>query len=368
VAERYSYDPFGVPIVHDATGDPIAQSAYGNKRLYTGLPWLPDLGLYDNRQRLYNPAAGRFLTQDPVHDPANLGNPYTYVGNNPGAYVDPYGTERWGEQSYLADVADVGYGYFIGGPLDIVTGTASAIWNYDETASGLASLGGNLYNDFGGTASNLAGSFYAQFEDSDTAGQAAFGATSVVVPGAAGAAKVASATVRTGRGLFTATRGARVAVAAEAGIARQAAIGGRVQANIKSSQAARAASTFDVHLATEEIYANANKAVGIAKEAGLTNKHGALGMRAHKEFATLNAATRDRLGGRGVRVEVEPYVDPTGAFVERGTRGSLSVDALIQYRGVNVRGFDLKTGRPWSQKGLLERESRLKVPLQQIQR
>lgn len=91
VAERYSYDPFGVPTVHDATGDPIAQSAYGNTRLYTGLPWLPDLGLYDTRQRLYNPAAGRFLTQDPVHDPANLGNPYTYVGNNPGAYVDPYG-------------------------------------------------------------------------------------------------------------------------------------------------------------------------------------------------------------------------------------------------------------------------------------
>jgi RHS repeat-associated protein len=93
VAERYSYDPFGVPTVHDAAGDPIAQSAYGNKRLYTGLPWLPDLGLYDTRQRLYNPAAGRFLTQDPAHDPANLGNPYTYVGNNPGAYVDPYGED-----------------------------------------------------------------------------------------------------------------------------------------------------------------------------------------------------------------------------------------------------------------------------------
>ncbi|NJL73407.1 MAG: hypothetical protein HC888_18690, partial [Candidatus Competibacteraceae bacterium] len=27
----------------------------------------------------------------PQNDRANLGNPYTYVGNNPGAYVDPYG-------------------------------------------------------------------------------------------------------------------------------------------------------------------------------------------------------------------------------------------------------------------------------------
>ena len=90
----------------------IAQSAFGNNRLYTGLPWLPDLGLYDNRQRLYNPAAGRFLTQDPVHDPANLGNPYTYVGNNPGAYVDPYGDVLetvWDGFSLGLGTASLGY-------------------------------------------------------------------------------------------------------------------------------------------------------------------------------------------------------------------------------------------------------------------
>ena len=52
--------------------------------------------------RAYDPATGRFLSRDPAHDPANLGNPYTYVGNNPGAFVDPFGLsmERIGEQGW----------------------------------------------------------------------------------------------------------------------------------------------------------------------------------------------------------------------------------------------------------------------------
>ena len=367
VVERYGYDAFGGPSFYDGSGAPIAASAVGNNHLYTGREWQPGLGVYDYRQRMYNPATGRFLTTDPANDAANLGNPYTYVGNNPGTFVDPFGEERWGAQSYFADVADVGYGYFIGGPLEIVTGTASAIWNYDQTASGLASLGRNLYNDFGGTTSCFAASFYAQFEDSDTTGQATFGAATLAAPGAAGAAKAAAATANTGRGLITAARAARGAAAVEMGIARQAAIRGRVLANIENSQAARAASAFDVHLATEEIYANANKAATAAKEAGLTNKNGALGMRAHKEFARLNAATREDLAGRGIWIEIEPYVNPSGELVRRSAKDSLSIDTLLQYRGTTVRGFDLKTGRPWSHAGLLERGSRFRVPIQQIQ-
>jgi RHS repeat-associated protein len=91
VVERYGYDAFGTPTFYDGSGTPVAASAVGNDHLYTGRQWLTELGLYDYRQRMYNPATGRFLTTDPAHDPANLGNPYTYVANNPGAFVDPYG-------------------------------------------------------------------------------------------------------------------------------------------------------------------------------------------------------------------------------------------------------------------------------------
>jgi RHS repeat-associated protein len=93
VVERYGYDPFGAPTIYDDSGTPITASAYGNNRLYTGRDYLPALGLYDYRQRMYDPAVGRFLTTDPAYDPNNLGNPYTYVGNNPGAFVDPYGED-----------------------------------------------------------------------------------------------------------------------------------------------------------------------------------------------------------------------------------------------------------------------------------
>jgi RHS repeat-associated protein len=91
VVERYGYDAFGAPTFYNNAGTDIGSSAAGNAHLYTGRQWLPELGLYDYRQRMYDPTTGRFLTTDPAHDPTNLGNPYTYVANNPAAFVDPYG-------------------------------------------------------------------------------------------------------------------------------------------------------------------------------------------------------------------------------------------------------------------------------------
>jgi len=94
VVERYGYDAFGTPSFYDGAGNALAGgSAVGNTTLYTGRTWLPALGLYDYRQRLYDPSVGRFLTPDPAQDPANLGNPYTYTANNPHAFVNPYGED-----------------------------------------------------------------------------------------------------------------------------------------------------------------------------------------------------------------------------------------------------------------------------------
>ena len=97
IAERYAYAPFGEPAIYapDGTTERTA-SLYNNTRLYTGRPWNADLGLYDCRMRHYDPVLGRFISPDPIGaygDWNNLGNPYSYVGNNPGAFTDPLGLQ-----------------------------------------------------------------------------------------------------------------------------------------------------------------------------------------------------------------------------------------------------------------------------------
>ncbi|MDY7537168.1 RHS repeat-associated core domain-containing protein [Undibacterium sp. 5I1] len=54
--------------------------------MYTGLTYM--------QQRYYDPAAGRFLSEDPVLTDANTGtgfNRYVYASNNPYRYIDPNG-------------------------------------------------------------------------------------------------------------------------------------------------------------------------------------------------------------------------------------------------------------------------------------
>ena len=48
-------------------------------------------GLQNNLNRWYDPAVGRWLSQDPIGFDAGDGNLYRYVGNEPTIMVDPSG-------------------------------------------------------------------------------------------------------------------------------------------------------------------------------------------------------------------------------------------------------------------------------------
>lgn len=88
VMEMTDYYPFGEIRVDQTT------SSYKDTYKFTGKELDPETNLYYYGARYYNPAIGRFVSQDTwdgdIKDPQTL-NKYSYVRNNPLRYVDPTG-------------------------------------------------------------------------------------------------------------------------------------------------------------------------------------------------------------------------------------------------------------------------------------
>ncbi len=75
----------------DTYGSVLSRQPVGGRRFaHSARPWDATADRYDYRGRAYDPAVGRFLSQDPLGTGPDH-NPYRYVGNSPTSRTDPLG-------------------------------------------------------------------------------------------------------------------------------------------------------------------------------------------------------------------------------------------------------------------------------------
>lgn len=91
---------------YDDYGNFTQAMSIGNPYLFQGRRHDAETDFYYFRNRYYDPLTGRFLQRDPVSDPTNLGNQYTFAGNNPLTGLDPSGLVWWNPFSWPDDYED----------------------------------------------------------------------------------------------------------------------------------------------------------------------------------------------------------------------------------------------------------------------
>jgi RHS repeat-associated protein len=91
--EYYKYNLYGAPTYWDASGTQLVQGSNYHVRILGngGSRWMPELGLYDDRNRFMSPDLGRFIQPDPIGFKGDASNLYRYCGNDWANRTDPMG-------------------------------------------------------------------------------------------------------------------------------------------------------------------------------------------------------------------------------------------------------------------------------------
>ncbi|XZE42765.1 RHS repeat-associated core domain-containing protein [Pirellulaceae bacterium SH467] len=193
VREHNVFDSFGRlirEVDYNSSGTAISSTdaaAVDSIFGYTGRDWDSDIGMQYNRARWYDPQTGRWLSQDPIGFAAGDSNLYRYVGNRATTHIDPSGLADWIPPELWAYPGKVGQfwkGYFWNGPVNVVTGTASAAYNYDDTWEGIK----GAVADPAAAASAIGNEYYEKSLSTEGQGEICFDIATAVV-GATKAAK-----------------------------------------------------------------------------------------------------------------------------------------------------------------------------------
>ncbi len=88
--QHIAYDSFGNQL-DPLTGNPLPSSEIDHLFAYTGRMFDPASGLQNNLNRWFDPAVGRWISEDPIGFAAGDANLYRYVGNSPTNATDPSG-------------------------------------------------------------------------------------------------------------------------------------------------------------------------------------------------------------------------------------------------------------------------------------
>ena len=131
-----------------------------NPFTFTGREWDKETGLYYYRARYYDAKVGRFVSKDPIGLAGGDINLYSYVGNNPVNFVDPWGLKckkpfwsRVGENFLQTNkvipgalapaiIPGVGAGLLTGGKVaELVGGITPIRWIFGHAMRGVVMQG-----------------------------------------------------------------------------------------------------------------------------------------------------------------------------------------------------------------------------------